>query len=226
MKSIQRIGGASSIVAATTFVVGLVMFATVLIDYTTADNPRQAVAFLLDHRLGLYLWNLAITIIFGIALVPLVLALHQRFNDDEPALTSIASVFGFIWAGLIIATGMIANIGYGTVADLHETDPAMAETIWAAVDSIANGLGGGNEVVGGMWVLLLSLVALQTRGFSKWLGYLGLVMGLAGIITVVPALEDVGVVFGLGLIVWFVAVGRLLLSDKATKTVDAGLAAL
>lgn len=219
MKSLQRVGGVSGIVAAVTFVVGLVMFATMLTDYTTADNPGDAVAFLIDNQLPLYLWNLTITIIFGIALVPLVLALHQRLRDKAPTLTPIAAVFGVIWAGLIIATGMITNIGYGTVVDLSKTDPAMAETVWAGLDSVANGLGGGNEVVGGMWVLLLSLAVIQTGVFSRWLGYLGIVMGVAGLITVVPPLEDVGVVFGLGLIVWFWGVGSQLLRRHAVEPI-------
>ena len=214
MKSISRIGGASAVIAAATFIIGLVMFVTLLIDYTTAETPGEAVAFLVDNQLSLYLWNLTITIIFGIVLVPLVLAIHKRLSSDAHPLTPIASVFGFIWAGLIIATGMITNIGYGTVADLHTTDPAMAETVWAAIDSVTNGLGGGNEVVGGMWVLLLSLAAMQARAFSKWLNYLGIAMGVAGIITVVPALEDVGALFGLGLIVWFVGVGLQLLRQE------------
>ena len=121
---------------------------------------------------------------------------------------------------MIIATGMITNIGYGTVVDLHDTDPAMAETVWATLDSVTNGLGGGNEVVGGVWVMVLSLAAIPTRTFSKWLCYLGIVMGVAGLITVVPALEDVGIIFGLGLIVWFGAVGRTLLSRRTSEPVD------
>jgi hypothetical protein len=39
-------------------------------------------------------------------------------------------------------------------------------------------------------------------------------MGVAGLLTVVPPLEDVGAVFGLGLIVWFIAVGRTLIKDR------------
>jgi hypothetical protein len=42
---------------------------------------------------------------------------------------------------------------------------------------------------------------------------LGVVMGVAGLVTVVPALEEVGAVFGLGLIVWFIAVGINLIQD-------------
>jgi NADPH:quinone reductase-like Zn-dependent oxidoreductase len=56
-----------------------------------------------------------------------------------------------------IATGMITNVGYGVVSDLHAVDPAQAATAWATLDAVQNGLGGGNEVVGGLWVLMLSV---------------------------------------------------------------------
>ncbi len=85
---------------------------------------------------------------------------------------------------------------------------------------VTNGLGGGNEVLGGVWVLGTSIVALRERLFAPWVNRLGVVMGVAGLVTVVPALEDVGAVFGLGLIVWFVAVGRALLRGHATHTTD------
>ena len=35
--------------------------------------------------------------------------------------------------------------------------------------------------------------------------------GIAGLVTVVPPLETIGAVFGIGLIIWFVWIGVLLL---------------
>jgi len=49
-----------------------------------------------------------------------------------PALAQTAAACRIIWAGLLLATGMITNIGFGTVADLQATDPARAETVWLA----------------------------------------------------------------------------------------------
>ena len=192
------------------------MFATVLTDYTTGDpTPGESVAFLVDNQAALYIWNLVIFIVFGIALVPVVLALHQRLRDRSPALANAAGGFGLIWAGLVLAAGMVSNIAIGTVDDLHETDPAGAEPVWSALDSVQNGLGGGNEIAGGVWVLLVSWAALQTAGLPRWLNYLGLVAGVAGLVTVIPPLENIGAVFGIGLIVWFVGVGVVLLRDTA-----------
>lgn len=77
---------------------------------------------------------------------------------------------------------------------------------------MTDGLGGGNEIVGGIWLLLVSWAALQIGGLPKTLNYLGVVVSVAGILTVVPALGKIGgAVFGLGLIVWFVWLGIVML---------------
>jgi hypothetical protein len=147
----QRIGGIAALVEALTFVFGFAMAATVLADYTTGDPaPGEAAAFVADHRTALSIWYLIILIGFGTVLVPLVLALHERLKEAAPGLAQTATAFGLIWAGLVLAAGMIANLGLGTIADLQASDPARAEPVWSAFDSVQNGLGGGNELVGGL----------------------------------------------------------------------------
>ena len=210
----QRIGGIAALIEAATFIVGIVMFVTVLADYTSGDpTPSESVTFLVDNQVALHIWNLVIFIIFGLALVPLVLALHERLKNRSPALVQVSTAFGLIWAGLVLAAGMVTNIGIGTVADLHDSDPARAETVWSALDSVQNGLGGGNEIAGGVWLLLVSLAAHRAGALPAALNYLGVISGVAGLITIVPPLEAVGAVFGLGLIVWFAWLGTLLLRE-------------
>jgi hypothetical protein len=210
-----KAAGIAALIAATTFLIGIVMFATMLTDYTTGDpTPEESVAFVVDNQAALYIWNFVIFIVFGIALVPLVLALHERLKVRSPALAQASAAFGLIWAGLVLAAGMVANIAIGTVADLSNTDPSGSEPVWSALDSVQNGLGGGNEIVGGVWILLVSWAALKTAVLPRTLNYLGLAAGAAGLITVIPALEAVGAVFGIGLIVWFVWIGVLLLNEQ------------
>jgi hypothetical protein len=221
MQSIQKMGGIGALVAAGTFIVGLAMFVTILGDFASAE-PAAAAEFIAGNQVPLYLWNITIHIVFGIVLVPLVLAIRDRLHDAHSPLTRVATVFGIIWAGVIIATGMITNIAYGTVADLQASDPGTAATVWTSLDAVTNGLGGGNEVLGGVWVLGLSIVALRERLFARWTNYLGVVMGIAALATIVPALEDVGAVFGLGLIVWFVAVGMTLIREASPEARPAG----
>jgi hypothetical protein len=218
---VQRTAGIAALVAASTFIFGIALFATVLTDYTTGDpTPGESVAFVVDNQAALYLWNLVIFIVFGIALVPLVLALRERLYASAPALSQVAGAFGLIWAGLVVAAGMVSNIAIGTVADLHDTDPARAETVWSALDSVQNGLGGGNEIAGGVWILLVSWAALKTATLPRALNLLGLAAGVAGLVTVIPVLEAVGAVFGVGLIVWFVWIGVILLQNGAPAAAD------
>jgi hypothetical protein len=106
---------------------------------------------------------------------------------------------------------MVFNIGMETVLDLFGKEPAQAESVWLAVNSVHLGLGGGNEIVGGLWVLLLSWAALRAGGLPRALNYLGVLCGVAGILTLVPALEMIGLIFGLGVLVWFVWVGIVML---------------
>lgn len=211
MNDMRRIGGFGALAAASTFIFGFILFGTALTDYTSGDpTPAESVAFLVDNQSILRLWNIVIYVVFGIALVPLVLALHDLLKSQRQAISQIGAAFGLIWVGLVIATGMVANIGIGTVADLEEAGSSAAEPVWSALDSVQNGLGGGNEIVGGLWVLLVSWAALQVDALPKAVNYLGLAAGIAGIVTVVPALELVGAIFGLGLIVWFIWVGLIL----------------
>ena len=74
-------------------------------------------------------------------------------------------------------------------------------------------LGGGNEIVGGLWVLLLSWAALTSDKLPKLLNYLGVLIGLAGILTAVPTFGVLMDVFGLGQIVWFAWLGIVMLRD-------------
>ncbi len=220
----QRRGGIAALVAAATFVFGFVMFVSVLADYTSGDpTPRESVLFLVDHQAALSVWNFVILVVFGIVLVPVVLAVRERMDSVAPDLAPLTAVFGLVWAGLVIAAGLVANVGIQTVGDLADDSPRRAEAVWSSIDALQNGLGGGNEVIGGLWVLLVSGVALRTGMFAKGLAVLGVVAGVAAVTTVVPALEPLGAIFGLGLVVWFAWLGIVLLrTDREPDVSRAG----
>ena len=69
------------------------------------------------------------------------------------------------------------------------------------------GLYGAPEVVGGIWILLVTWGALLAGRHPRALNYLGVVVGVAGVLTVVPALEVLGIGFRLGEMVWVVWLG-------------------
>jgi hypothetical protein len=104
-----------------------------------------------------------------------------------PAIAQIATAIGLIWAGLVIAGGFVAVLGIRTVVDLYGTDPAQAGVVWAAVEIVASAVSGrGGEVPGGVWLLLIGWAALRARQLPRALNYFALVLGVAGIVSVVP----------------------------------------
>ena len=130
-----------------------------------------------------------------------------------------ATVFALIWVCLIIASGMVYNIGMETVVNLYSTDPAQAGTVWMAIESVFNGLGGGNEIVGGIWVLLISWSALRAGGLPRALNYLGVAISVPGILSTLPPLGGLGFIFGLGQIVWFIWLGIVMLRSSSSAAV-------
>lgn len=212
--SLHKLGGLAGITAALTFLFGFALFVTTFEPLITGElNSVETVEFLRDNQTTFYVWNLVIYVLFGIMQAVLTLALAERLKSTAPGIAQIAAAFGLIWSGLVIASGMVANVGATTVIDLYETDPTQAGTIWATIDSVYKGMGGGNEIVGGLWVLLVSWAALR-GGLPKALNFAGLLVGAAGIVTLVPPLADVGAIFGLGIIVWYIWAGVVLVRSN------------
>lgn len=216
MPSLQKAGGIAALVEALAYVVGFAVLMTVLNPGNSEDwNSEQKLGFALQNKPLFQVWMTFIYVIFGLFLVVLTVALHERLKSGLAGLMQVASAFGLIWAGLVIASGMIAVVGLDVAAALHSQDAAQAASLWVAVGAIQGGLGGSVEVVGGLWVLLISIAALRSRGLPKSLNYTGLVVGAAGTITIVPGLGDLRVVFGLGQILWFAWIGIVMLLRPA-----------
>ncbi len=212
MSSLQKAGGISAILAAGTYLFGFVLLFTLLAPagYGSDDiDAMRAVAFI-DANMGLMtLWNLVIYVLNAFVLAVLVLALAERLRPAPVALVSGA--FGLMWAVLVLGAGMIANVALVAVQQSYAVDPQAAATMWTTLTAVENGLGGGNEIAGGVWVLVTSLAAWRLGVLPKALNALGLLIGVSGLITVIPALAAAGAVFGLGFIVWFLWVGVALL---------------
>ena len=214
-RKLQKIGGIAALVNALAYVAGFVGLLSLLdLYYSGTLPPSGKVTFLLDNVAFFQAWNLVIYIIFGISLVVLVIALNSRLKTDSPVIMQMATAFGLVWAGFVIASGMIANVGLNVVVDLYAIDPAQASLVWVAVSAVQEGIGGGIELVGGLWVLLTSCAALRFEGLPRMLNHLGFVIGIAGVLTVIPVFGELGAVFGIGQVIWFLWLGTFLLLAK------------
>lgn len=117
---------------------------------------------------------------------------------------------------------MSANINLGETVALFPINPEQAAEHWKILDTVEEGLGGGNEIVGSLWVVLLSWAALRSAIGPRVLNFLGLVIGVAGLATIVPVLSDTAAaIFGLGFIVWFIWIGIVLLGRRSSVTLFA-----
>jgi len=211
MNNQQKMGGVAALIHATTYVVGIILGVTLIFPILNAD-PGQYMAFLTDNQTLMYLWNLISYWGSALTLVVMVLALYERLKSGSPTWMQMATVLGLIWAGLIIGSGNLMLSDLGVLANLYGKDPLQAETVWLALDAVEIGIVSGNELLGSLWVLLLSLVALRTGGLTKALAYLGVLLGIAGILTLVPTwAETMVMIFGPGMIVWSVWVGIVML---------------
>ncbi|GHB46674.1 hypothetical protein GCM10007094_39990 [Pseudovibrio japonicus] len=212
--TLQKTGGVASLIAAATYIVGFALLSTLLVEAGAGEDGDDVnmFAFEMSNQGLMYLWNFIIYIVNAVFLVVLVVALHDRLKGAAPGLSQIAAAFGLIWAGLVLASGMLANISLAEVSALYELDQDRALAMWATLGNVQEGIGGGNEITGGLWVLLLCWAGLRGASLSKGLSWLGILIGLAGLVTVIPGMsEPGGIIFGLGFIVWFIWAGVYLL---------------
>ncbi|HKZ83743.1 MAG TPA: DUF4386 family protein [Anaerolineae bacterium] len=220
MSDLQKSGGIAALLHAAAYVVGMVLGFTLIFPLLNAA-PDEYLKFLTDNQTLVYVWNLISYWGSAITLVIMVLALYERLKSGSPALMQMATVFGLIWAGLIIASGNLMLHNLGVVADLFGKDPAQAVMAWTALESVENGITSGNELVGSLWVLLLSLAALRMGGLTRALSYLGVVLGIAGSLTLIPALaETMIMIFGPGMVVWSAWVGIVMLRRRPNVTMQ------
>lgn len=212
MKDLQKLGGMAALFEAAAYIVGMVGFLLV-VDVSSVTDPVEQVALMADNQVFLSILHLIVYVVWAVFLVVLALALYDRIKAGAPAMAQVATAFALIWSGLVIASGTLFNVGMDTVVELFSKDPAQAATVWMAIDSVFIGLS-GLEIVGGTWVLLISWAALRAGELPRVLNYLGLVIGAAGILSIVPGLGEIVMVFGLGQIVWFVWLGIALLRSS------------
>lgn len=216
MKALNKYGSFAALYLAMAYLIGISLFLVVL-DYPSITDAAQKVTLLVEKQTVIFGTNLLMYVFFGIFLVVLSLALYERLKSGMTALVQLATVIGIIWAGSLIASGMISNAGIAPTLALNAKDPAQAALLWQGIEIVSSGLGNGNgEILGGVWTLLVSWAAFQTGGLPKGLNILGLLAGAVGILSVLPGLTDLTGLFGISQMVWFAWIGIVLLrtSDK------------
>jgi hypothetical protein len=230
MKTFQKLGGAAALICAATYIVSIGLLVTLLSPFADPDlGFTQFMTFYLDKQAVIFVWHLLMYLVNGVCLVILILALYDRLKAGAPVLAQIGMVFGLIWSALVFASGFITIYGWEVIAGLYGKAPAQAEAIRLALETITTGIDHSDRFLGCLWVLLVSWAALRVGVFPKGLIYFGLLIGVPGIIsTVLPAVTELGLLFGMGIILWWAWLGIVLLrrsSGAAAREVEAKNAA-
>ena len=214
MKNLRKMGGVAALYLAAAYLVGIVLFLVVL-DYPSITDPAHKVALLVEKQMVIYATNLIMYVIFGAFLIVLSLALYDRLKSGAQAIMQVAAAIGVIWAGSLIASGMVSNAGIAPVVALYTQDPARAALAWMEIETVASGLGNGNgEILGGLLTLLVSWAAWRAGGLPRGLNILGLLVGAVGIASLLPGLTALTGMFGISQLVWYVGLGIVLLRGE------------
>src|SRR5512138_1285093 len=121
MKTLQKSGGFAALYLAVAYLIGMIIFLAVL-DYPSITDPAQKVAVVVKMPMVIFSTNLLMYVFFGVFLIVLSLALYDRLKRGAPALMQAATALGIVWAGSLIAGGMVANAGIAPSVALYATD--------------------------------------------------------------------------------------------------------
>ncbi len=216
MKKIQKMGGVASIISGIAYLVGIAIAVTIVMPSLSLEVD-ETIVFMTENATMLFIWHLFIYIIAGVALVFIAIAVYDRLKVKASAMAQLSLAFGIIWATLVLASGMMLILDANVVTELYKNNVDQAIQTYITLTAVENALGGGIELPGGVWIILLSLGGLSSKIWPKALNILGLIIGVAGIVTVAPALHEVGMIFGLGFIIWFIWMGIVMIKSEKVE---------
>lgn len=215
---LTRAAGVAALVKALTYIAGFAVMGAYLAPRGFADaqgDPAASLDLLLAEQGVMYAWYLALYIVGGLALIVLVQGLQATLARVSPVLSQTSGILGQVWAGLLLASGLVALVGQTTVIALAETDRALAVSTWSSVTVIQDALGGGIEIVGAAWILIIGWIGLRSRTFGLSFSLNAVLIGLLGTATLIPATADLAATsFGLTFVVWFVWAAIVLLRRR------------
>ena len=226
--TIQKWGGIAAITEAFTYIFGFVLFFGVL-DASGYNTPERYLEFIIENRDSFFVGYLVSGLLFSFALIILVQSIYQRFKQASPELMKFTAIVGYLWVFLVLASSLIFLTSLAAIVKYHALDPEQALIIHRTISIVVDALGGGIELVGAVWLLAISYVGLKSKTFSVWLHYWGILVGVSGVLTLFsgisflstnPFFDVTTALFGLGQILWFLALGVALLRETKASTAN------
>lgn len=216
-KGIYKAGGAAA----------LLMFVITLVQsfiFITNPPPTTVIDFFAlfqkSRLLGLLDLDLLL-IVINILLILIYLALYFALGKSNKSLAAIALVLGLVGVTLFFASRE-ATFGLPALSDQYaaaaaDSQKAVFLAAGQALLAIYNGTAFDlSYILGGVAILLFSIVMLQGRVFSRLTAYVGIAMGV--LMLVPPTAGTVGLVLSLlsliPTLIWLIPVARRLFQMK------------
>ena len=201
-------GGIAAIMLTLIYTVGIVMQSTML-DMSHLTSAQAQFEFV-AQRLGLMvLWISLLYVVFGLLLMVMTTSISEMFKVHHPWAARLIFGLGTIWSTLVIASGMIYNTGLMTAVKTGSVE------LFATIQTIHQAIGGNNEVVGALWMLVIVYVGFRKHLFPKFINLIGYIAGAAGVLTMVPRFyEAVIMIFALGQMIWWIGMGISMIKRK------------
>ena len=226
MNGFQKIGGVASFIQAALLigVIGLAVVAFPAIGLTVNDLAAGSGKFLeASAKYPAIFTSLDFALVGGAVVILIVaLVLHERWSNKSLRLANLVVASALILATLRIATGLTMFIGTAKIAELYVTDHAQAVTAYAAFSAVTGGMEEGSRFAAGCFLILAGWAALAARDMPRPLAYLAIVVGADQLLEVFvrPLSPVFGPVAGIGLIIWSVWIGVLLLRSRSMAPSD------
>jgi len=222
MNSLRMAGAISALLMATIYLLGFIVFFLAL-DPGRTLTPDESVQFLNKNRVVVLPTIFILYVLAGFVLLILVQSLAAEVKDRRPWQSQTALIIGSIWCAMLLLAGFVYMTGMQAVFSLYPEKAEQATALALMVKTVFESLGGGNELIGGVWTVLISCLLLNATPGFKMLHYFGIVVGIAGIVSIVPILAEAVTLFGLGQIVWFVGLGvRFLKNNNESQNKQLG----
>jgi hypothetical protein len=201
------VGIASSMYMALSYLIGIIIFIIVL-RYPEITEEIDKVMIIIEMKSMVFFTNLIMYVLFGPVLILFILFLESMLDNSRTMLVKFSAIIGYIWAGSLTASGMIANGAIEPITRLFSDNPEQAIYLWQMLDTVSMSIGNGNgEILGGIMTLGFGIAIMKDAHLSRGLGVFGIIVGSIGIISLIPTLAGLAVVFGILQLIWFVLTG-------------------
>lgn len=196
------------------YILGIVYFAGIT-GLISVNSVQEKINIFANNYVSMFIVTNLIYVVFGFMIAVLSFLIYDLLKKG--LFNKVGLAIGLFWSFAVILAGIVFNTGMKKVLEINLVDSNFAIQIWTIVDIIFDSIGGGTEILGGVWILIISILALREKTFNYYINIMGIIIGISGILSHIPSLEVFQMVFGLLQITWFFAIAYPLYKIYKTK---------